>query len=518
MMEQRLIEFIAGLRAAGARISVAESMDSFNAIHQVGVADRETFRAALRATLIKESADIPTFDRLFPQYFAAGAPPMQAATGNLTEEQRQELMERLEDLPRELAELLQRLLNGESVTPKSLKGRPQSQRTQGETSQSQSSQNQGEQAWQDMLDRLTAAMLDRLSRLLNSLMTGEAPDEAQLEQLGQEVGLQRARHPLQQDALTQRMLRAMGMEQLKELLNEIMRQLAEAGLSAEAGEELRQTLESNAQAVGTQVRNYVGENIGRQVAEQEPHPVSMQDLMERPFQSLSEAEADQLRTQVRRLAAQLRNRAALRYRRGRDGLLDPKATLRANLRFGGIPVEIKHRHRQLKPKLLLICDISTSMRAVVEFLLTLIYELQDQVARARSFAFIDDISEITEEFSQARPQVAIERVLKRMPAGYYNTDLGFSLSHFANDHLDAIDQRTTVIFVGDGRNNYNPPRLEVFELVCRRAKRVVWFNPEPPALWGTGDSDMPKYLELCQSVHQVGTLAQLADAVDHLLV
>jgi hypothetical protein len=240
--------------------------------------------------------------------------------------------------------------------------------------------------------------------------------------------------------------------------------------------------------------------------------------MHRPFHSLSPREAEELRDQVRKLAARLRSRAALRHRKGKNGILDPKATIRANLRYGGVPMEIRHKRRHLKPKLVLICDVSTSMRPVVEFLLRLIYELQDQVAHARSFAFIDDIQEITQDFAEFRPEVAIRRVLERMPPGHYNTDLGFSLAHFCREFLDAVDHRTTVIVVGDARNNFNSPRLDAFETIRRRARRVLWFNPEPPTLWGTGDSDMYEYLPFCDAVHEVGNLAQLAEAVDRLFV
>jgi uncharacterized protein len=279
---------------------------------------------------------------------------------------------------------------------------------------------------------------------------------------------------------------------------------------------MAETIEENAEALGEQVSQFVGSSIAKQVSEQEPQQARKSDLMDRPFQSLTAQEMMELRGEVRRLAARLRSRASLRHRRGKSGLLDPKATIRANLRYGGVPVDLRHRRRHLKPKLVLICDISTSMRPVVQFLLHMIYELQDQVARARSFAFIDDISEITNRFAELRPERAIQTVLDEMPPGYYNTDLGMALQHFCRDHLDAVDYRTTVIVVGDGRNNFNPPRVDAFETISRRSKRMLWFNPEAQMTWGTGDSDMYKYVELCTQVHQVGTLAQLTDAVDKL--
>jgi uncharacterized protein with von Willebrand factor type A (vWA) domain len=509
-MEDRLIEFIAGLRAAGVRISVAESADGFRAIEEVGVMDRDTFRSALRTTLIKEPADVSVFDRLFPLYFGVDAPPMLPAQEGLSPDEQRQLMEALQSLPQQLADLLRQLLSGQRLSPQEmadLRARLES---------SQASDRQPGPDQQELMDRLTQALMSRLAQLLNWLLSGQGPSREELEQIGREMGLRRATHPYQQEWLARRMLRAMGMNQLAELLAEMLQQLAEAGVGREALQQLAGTIQANAGALAQQVNQFVGASIARQVAEQQPPPVRASDLMQRPFQSLSQQEADELRNQVRRLAARLRSRASLRHRRGKTGVLDPKATIRANLRYGGVPVEVRHKRRQLKPKLVLICDISTSMRPVVEFLLRLVYELQDQVARARSFAFIDDIEEITQDFAEFRPEVAVRQVLERMPPGYYNTDLGFSLQHFCQDFLDAVDHRTTVIVVGDARNNFNPPHLDAFETIHRRARRTLWFNPEPPVLWGSGDSDMYEYLPYCDTVHVVGNLAQLAEAVDGL--
>lgn len=197
-------------------------------------------------------------------------------------------------------------------------------------------------------------------------------------------------------------------------------------------------------------------------------------------------------------------------------MLDAKRTIRTNLRHAGVPIELQHRRRHLKPKLVLICDVSTSVRPVVEFMLRLVYELQDQIHSAHSFIFIDDIVDVSAEFTQHRPEAAVERVLDQNPPGYYNTNLGFALAHFCKDYLDTVDHRTTVVVLGDGRNNFLNPRLDAFQEIKKRARRLVWLNPENPRIWGTGDSDMPQYQPLCDAVHEVGNLAQLAEAVDRL--
>ena len=475
-MEQRMVDFVAGLRAAGLRVSVAESSDAFRAVDQLGVADRNAFRSALRTTLVKEASDLPMFDRLFSLFFASGEPPLVNPQEHLTPEQRTML-----------AAALRALL--------SQMGSDQAQ--------------QGDQ--QSSPDQLS-----QLLGLLRQLLSGQAFDPDALEQAGGQARLPLASHPSQQPWLTRRMLQAMGWEELGELLEQLWEELAKAGMSQEAIEQLQRLVQDNQEALADQVGQYAGMSIARQMAEQPPRPPGP-DLMHRPFRDLSQAEADELRSQVRRLAARLRSRAALRQKRAKSGVLDAKRTIRANLRFGGVPLDLKYKHRHLKPKLALICDISTSVRHCAEFMLRLIYELQDQVAKARSFAFISDIEEISQDFADYQPEVAVEQVLTRMPPGFYNTDLGYSLITFCHDHLDAVDHRTTVIFLGDGRNNFNDPRLDLVQTVKRRARRIIWLNPESPRLWGTGDSDALEYLPLCDAAYEVSNLAQLTDAVDRLL-
>jgi uncharacterized protein len=482
-MDRRLADFVAGLRAAGVRVSIAESTDAFQAVERMGIKDRSVFRISLRSTLVKEAADLPIFDQLFPFYFGSGGPPFTNPLSDLSPEDKQLLAAALRALLEQL-----RQKNG-----------AQPPGHQGEPGQS-SAQNQ----------------LARLMQLLQMLMSGQNPTNEQMDDLGQQVGLQNATHPYQQQWLERRMRRQMGMDQLDELLEHLWQLLDEMGFSRDALEELKAAVEANREALAEQIRQHVGANVFRRSVENQPQS-SADDLLHRPFQSLTQREAEELRQQVRRLAAQLRSRAALRQKRGKIGVLDAKKTVRANLRYSGVPMELKFRTRHLKPKLALICDVSTSMRPVVEFMLRLIYELQDQVAKARSFAFIDHIEEFSQEFSQHRPDVALDLVMQQMPAGYYNTDLGHSLNQFVNDYFDSVDHRTTVIIVGDGRNNYNDPRPDRINEIKRRARRVIWLNPEHRRQWGTGDSDMPAYVPFCDQIYRVSNLAELSWAVDQLL-
>jgi uncharacterized protein len=455
-MEQRIIDFISGLRAAGVRVSIAESGDAFRGVSHLGAREKNVFRETLRATLCKDAKDAPVFDVLFPIYFGSGGPPLFNPTGDLTPEEQEMLMQALRE------------------------------------------------------------MANDLRRLMEMLMQGKQPSRGQMQQMGSQVGLQYANRPFQQEWFTRRMLRQMGLDELAAALEQLLEQLAQMGMSQEARERLAQAARANAEALEQQVEQFVGENIARKATE-ERHEPSEAELLQKPFSHLSESEARALREQVQRMAAQLRSRASLRHKKGRAGTLDAKRTIRANQRYGGVPLEIHLKTKRLKPKLALICDVSTSVRYCSEFMLRLIYELQDQVSKARSFIFISDLTEITAYFSAERPDAAVERVLSDNQPGYYNTNLGTSLEQLMHDHLDAIDHRTTLIFIGDGRNNFSDPRVDLVEQLRRRARRVIWLSPESSYLFGTGDSDMPQYVPHCDAVHEVANLQQLADAVDKLL-
>jgi uncharacterized protein len=98
-----------------------------------------------------------------------------------------------------------------------------------------------------------------------------------------------------------------------------------------------------------------------------------------------------------------------------------------------------------------------------------------------------------------------------------NSNYGRALRTFHRDHLAAVTRRTTVIVVGDGRNNYNAPETWVLGELRRRARRVLWICPEPRATWGSGDSEMLAYERACDRVAEVTTLEGLAGIADVLV-
>jgi len=489
-MDKRMVEFIGGLRAAGVRISIAESEDAFLAAAAMGIGNRAAFQDSLRATLVKENEDRPIFDQLFPLYFGNDEPPLLNINQELSPEEQQMLQQAL----RALLEQLRRQQQGQ--------GQPQPGQSRGRA------QPTGEQ-------------LSNLMQLLQALLNGQNFDSQQLDRAGEQAGLPRASRPYQERAAMRSMMRQLGMELLRQLMQQLPDVLRQLGMGQEAIEQLMQDMEANRDALADQIAQHVGQSVARRRSEEyQRQRREGHDLMHRPFDRLNEQEAKLLRDEIRRLVAQLRSRAALRRKRASSGVLDSKKTLRANLRYGGVPLELKYKNRQLKPKLVLICDMSTSMRSVVSFLLRIIYELQDQVSSTHCFGFVSDLGSITEDFAAHPPERALDIVLDRpdLQPGYYSTDLGNALNTLMQRYAGTIDHRTTVIFVGDARNNFRDPRLDLMEQIQRRSKQIIWLNPEHPSQWGSGDSDMPKYLPTAAAVHPVSNMAELAAAIDRLLV
>ncbi|NDJ53109.1 MAG: VWA domain-containing protein [Chloroflexi bacterium] len=457
-MEKRIARFIAGLRASGVRVSVAESEDAWKAIRHMGVMERELFKLSLRSTLIKDANDILIFEELFPLYFGTAAPPLMNPQAELSPQEQQMMQEAADEVAGDLQQLLDYLLNG------------------------------------------------------------RAPTQEELEQMAQQTGLDDANSTYQAGRYARRMQRLLNWDRLPEILEMLWEKLREMGMDPQQIAALQQRVQENMEALQGQLEQFAGERIQDNITEEwRDRRQNAYDLMQRPLEHLSETEMDILRDQVRRLAARLRSRVALRQKRSKKGKLDVKNTIRGNLRYGGVPIELKMRTKRKKPKLVVIMDVSRSMHNVTEFFLRLLYELQDQVQKTHSFAFYDHLENVTDDMQNNDIEKAIHIVLTKLPYKPYGTDLGKCLVDFNDDYLGIIDQRTTVIVVGDGRNNFNNPALDTFQDISKRARKTIWLNPEYPRQWGTGDSDMDKYEPLCTEVYVVRNLNDLTNAIDHML-
>jgi uncharacterized protein len=234
------------------------------------------------------------------------------------------------------------------------------------------------------------------------------------------------------------------------------------------------------------------------------------------FTSLTDAQIDTVRRAVRRFAERLRGAARVRARRARRGRIDPHRTLRCAQRTGGVPYDIARKQRpRARPKLVILCDVSDSVRAAACFLLEFTYAAQELFEQTRTFVFVSDLRETTEFFAREPVRSAIDAAWRGRAGD--NSNYGRVLRAFEARHLREIDRSTTVVILGDGRTNYHDAASEVLDRIRARSRALIWLCPEPRGQWPAGDSAMTRYAAKCSQVFEVRSAGDLERAARALL-
>lgn len=329
------------------------------------------------------------------------------------------------------------------------------------------------------------------------------------------AGASRMQSSMQVGLVSLRVLEELGLARMQRDLP-----AARAALAAELGDEGERAadrLAARLEALAREVRARVREGFERRNPDRLRQ--NRAERLEREvLAALSKDEVAQVTAEVQRLGRTLRDRLERQRRRARRGRLDARATVRTSLRSGGVPFRVlMRRRRRERPKLVVLCDVSDSVRAAARFLLVLVYAMQEAFAKTRSFVFVRDLGESTALFDALPAEEAVRRAFTgEVVSVAANSDYGRVLGQLTGRWLEAIDRRTTVVVLGDARSNYLDPNLEALALVARRAARVVWLNPEPRASWGFGDSEMLRYLRWCALAAPVRSLSELREAVERL--
>ena len=218
---------------------------------------------------------------------------------------------------------------------------------------------------------------------------------------------------------------------------------------------------------------------------------------------------------IRKMAKKLVARHSRRRHRARRGQLDMAGTMRRGVVNDGLMFDVRWKSvKRDRPQILAVCDVSGSVSAYSRFLLMFLYSLGDVLPQVRSFAFSSHLGEVSELFAQHPLEKAIELVNFKYGGA---TDYGSSLLDFATLALDDMNRNTTVIILGDARNNHGDPRLDIMQSIYARARQVIWLNPESRKLWGSGDSEMNRYRSACHFLAECGNLQQLERIIDQLL-
>jgi uncharacterized protein with von Willebrand factor type A (vWA) domain len=272
------------------------------------------------------------------------------------------------------------------------------------------------------------------------------------------------------------------------------------------------------------LRRLITEEVRARLAAADEGPLAVPAMPANPFDvELAAATATQLaevRAAVRPLARRLAARLRRRRQSIRSGAVDMKRTVRRSVASGGVPLDVAYRRPHAhKPEVFTLCDVSGSVADFAGFTLTLISALADELARTRSFAFVDAVDEITAVVDACTGVVEPWQILQagRVIGPDGHSDYGRVLRDFQDRYGRALTDRSTVIVTGDARTNYRPPAADLLAEIATRVRAVYWLNPEPRTQWDTTDSVLHAYAPHCRGVFEVRTLRHLADAVERIL-
>jgi hypothetical protein len=453
-METTVVEFVRALRGAGVPVSLSETLDSLCAITQVPLNRRDALKEALRATLIKSPRHDPVFEHLFPLFFD----PLISMRGRQ--------MKDPED-----PEVVVR---------------------------------------EDLMELFAEGAI-KASPLATALIAGDVISmERMAVEAAASAGLDRIRYPIQAGFFKRRLLERFDWQGIEDEIHGILTALEGLGWKRDQLEGLRRIFEGNAEAFKSILRRVVERQIAREI-EGWQGKIGTEGIQGRSLSSLSEEEIQQMQDEVGRLAQLLRTKLSMRRKEFQRGRLDLRRTLRKNLQLGGVPMYLVRAKRKVKKaQVMALCDVSSSVWNAARFMLCLLYAIQDQFAKVRSFVFVSELGEVTEFFSMYDPNEALKKAMKEAGINYFSyTDYGEVFRRFHDEHIGDINRRTLVIIIGDGRNNYLPTQSWALEEVHRRANKVIWLNPEHRSMWRVGDSVIEEYAEYCDILRECRTIAQL---------
>ena len=322
----------------------------------------------------------------------------------------------------------------------------------------------------------------------------------------QEVGLRNIRLFTQTGMFTRKILEFMGLEKLN---NDIFQASRDGDNNRE--EELKDIREK----IRLEIRDYVEHQLklrtsesGRQLREEALSQVRLSQIDKSDFVLMSNI--------VRKMAKRLIALHSRRKRKANRGMLDVRSTIRVNQEYDGLLFKTLWKRKKVdRPKVITLCDVSGSVANYARFFLMFLYSLTEVLPNIRSFAFSNNAGEVTDLFDTKDIETASAETLLLHGGG--STDYGNSISDLEGFIENDIDRKTTIIILGDGRSNYSDPRTDIMKSLHEKSKRIIFLNPEPKSLWGTGDSEMNRYVPYCHKAKSCSSLVDLEKVVDDLL-
>ena len=470
-------DFIGELRAAGIPVSMSEHVDAARAVDVINLGNRSLVRATLAATLVKDSDHMPVFNTAFDVFFAIRS--WDSAEALLSEDANEE--------------------SEESEGADGAQGTGQAKGQGGGGGSSMSAQELSELLFRALRDG------DQNSMRFGA---GEAVSRYAGMEPGRPVGgtyyLYRTLRNLDLEALEQRLLD--GTHNSDDALGE---RLAHDDVTARI-EQLKAEIER-------EIRERLVEDRGSQALAKSVRKPLPEDL---DVMHANREEMAQLERALRPLSRKLAVRLARKRRRRRRGPVDLRHTVRKSLSTGGVPIDLRFKPpRPAKPEIFVIADVSGSVASFARFTLHLVHAISSQFSKVRSFVFVDGLDEVTRLFDGVEdPAEAVARINAEADVIAFDghSDYGRALVVFHERYARDLTKRSTVLILGDGRNNYHQAHAEILADLHYRAKAVYWLNPEPTSYWNSGDSIISQYAPYCNRVIECRTLRQLEAFVGEL--
>ncbi|HHO76368.1 MAG TPA: VWA domain-containing protein [Deltaproteobacteria bacterium] len=460
-MVKAILRFVSCCRTAGYRVSTSEVLDCISQLELVNMLDEVEFRAVLRTNFAKSRREQAHFDQLYHLFFH----------------------EMLQDISLDEADPVSDKM-GDVI----------------ESIGKQSNANRSHQAIMDFLSGNPMAFLEIMRMLQTEEFDMTQDRKFNLGPLASRLEV---------------------MVQLNDVRGEIDRFLNDNPLHyalktrQELARRFARQLDNAHALLLKEPRPY---NDG--LKEVMTHEKYLRQLGERPFTSLTHKELEQVREIIDRLVRKLKDIVSRRYAANQRGFLDVKKTLRKADRYQGVPMEIRFKKKPpRKGKIVALCDISSSVWAAARFMLNILYSLQECFTKVNSFVFVAGLAEVTDIFENEEINNAIEKVLKEVDIDYHApTDYGETFRHFKADYMDILNNKTTLIIIGDARTNYYYPEDRILAEMREKCRRLIWLNPEQEKSWNIGDSEMYSYKPYCHEIRACRNLNQLVRFVEELVL
>ena len=474
-MDRTLTNFIRSLRMADVRVSTAETLDAMNTVELVGYKDRAFLKDSLALVLPKTADEKESYSNCFDEFFA-----FERISGERSESDSDEHDEdgsEAEDGD-EAGEAGEGAGSGERQP-----GQPASGRKKKSKAKKPNNNLYEEEEEEDLGP---GAMTDPSSQLAKLLMNDSKVELTMaMASAGEAIGVREIQIFTQKGLYSRRIMDEMGLADLNREISDLRE--APAMPSRRLGQELKRRRDW----LREQVRDYVERQFllnadvsGKKLREELLRKVKLSNVEHRNFRLIQEV--------VYKMAKRLSTMHSRRKKVFKRGALNVPRTLRHNMSYDGAIFDLHWKSVKIdRPKVFTICDVSGSVANYSRFMLMFLYSLEEVMPKVRSFAFSSDLAEVTDLFDRNKIEDAIAKVLRDYSGG--STDYGQAFLDFRKNCVDDVDNRTTIVILGDARNNYGDPHAEVLKEMYDRSKRVIWLNPESRLSWNTGDSEMKRY-------------------------